>query len=119
MKGKLPHVKERMMNQKAKREFRMPEQIEHVTMGLQYRKFPKTSHMAAVYDWAGSLSPDPENFTISHLGVGQKPSDELSDKCTYLMVEEEDGTPGLLESDDEVQFMGFGTVSKNNSPVPE
>jgi hypothetical protein len=51
--------------------------------------------------------------------VGQKPSDELSDKCTYLMVEEEDGTPGLLESDDEVQFMAFGTVSKNNSPVPE
>ena len=76
--------------------------------------------MAAVYYWAGSLNPDPENFTINHLGVVQKPSEELSDKCTYLMVEEEHGTPGLLESHDEVQFVGFGTISKNkNEPLPE
>ena len=75
--------------------------------------------MAALYDWVGSLSSDPENFTINHLGVVQKPSQELSDRCTYLMVEAEHGTPGLLESDDEVQFLGFGSVNANdNQPLP-
>ena len=63
--------------------------IRHMTMGLQSRKFPTTARMASVYDWAGSLSPDPENFTINHMGVVQKPSEALSDRCTYLMVEEE------------------------------
>ncbi|CAB3990884.1 Hypothetical predicted protein [Paramuricea clavata] len=118
--------KKRIQNARADRVVPEPDdefvtvKVRHITMGLQSRKFPKTSRMAAVYDWAGSLSPDPENFTIYHLGVVQKPSEELSDKCTYLMVEEEHGTPGLLESDDEVQFLGFGTVSKNNNePLPE
>ena len=36
------------------------------------------------------------------------------------MVEEERGTPGLLESDDEVQFLRFGTVGENNNEaLPE
>ena len=118
--------KKRIQNARADRVVPEPDdefvtvKVRHITMGLQSRKFPKTSRMAAVYNWAGSLSPDPENFTIYHLGVVQKPSEELSDRCTYLMVEEEHGTPGLLESDDEVQFLGFGTVSKNNNePLPE
>lgn len=117
--------KKRIQNARADRVVPEPDdefvtvKVRHITMGLQSRKFPKTSRMAAVYDWAGSLSPDPENFTINHMGVVQKPSEELSDRCTYLMVEEEHGTPGLLESDDEVQFLGFGTVSKsNNEPLP-
>ncbi|CAB4019364.1 G2 M phase-specific E3 ubiquitin- ligase-like, partial [Paramuricea clavata] len=118
--------KKRIQNARADRVVPEPDdefvtvKVRHITMGLQSRKFPKTSRMAAVCDWAGSLSPDPENFTIYHLRVVQKPSEELSDRCTYLMVEEEHGTPGLLESDDEVQFWGFGTVSKNNNePLPD
>ena len=117
--------KERIQNARADRVLPEPDEeyvtvkVRHVTMGLQSRKFPKTARMAALYDWVGSLSSDPENFTISHLGVVQKPSQELSDRCTYLMVEAEHGTPGLLESDDEVQFLGFGSVNaSDNQPLP-
>ena len=90
--------KERIQNARANRVLPEPDyefvtvKVRHITMGLQSRKFPKTACMAAVYDWAGSLSPDPENFTINHLGLVQKPSEALSDTCTYLMVEEEHGT---------------------------
>ena len=91
-------------------------------MGLQSRKFPTTARIAALYGGVGSLSSDPESFTINLLGVVQKPSQELSDRCTYLMVEAERGTPGLLESQDlesddhdEVQFLGFGSVNANDN----
>ncbi len=110
--------KKRILNDRADRVVPEPDdefvtvKVRHITMGLQSRKFPKTSHMAAVYDWAGSLGPDPENFTIYHLEVVQKPSEELSDRCTYLMVEEEHGTPGLLESDDQVSFWNLKLLAK-------
>ncbi|CAB4039753.1 Hypothetical predicted protein [Paramuricea clavata] len=66
--------KKRIQNVRADRVVPEPDdefvtvKVRHIAMGLQSRKFPKTSRMAAVYDWAGSLSPDPENFTIYHLG---------------------------------------------------
>lgn len=113
--------KKKIQNARAGRVFPEPHEefvtvkVRHVTMGLLSRKFPKTAHMAALYDWVGSLCSDPENFTINHLGVVQKPSQELSDRCTYLMVEAEHETPGLLESDDEVQFLGFGSVNANDN----
>ena len=116
--------KEKIQNARADRVLLEPNEefvtvkIRHVTMGLLSRKFPKTACMATLYDWAGSLCSDPENFTINHLGVVQKPSQELSDRCTYLMVEAEHETPGLLESDDEGQFLGFGSVNANNQSLP-
>ncbi len=54
--------KKRIQNARADRVVPEPDdefvtvKVRHITMGLQSRKFPKTSRMAAVYDWASSLS---------------------------------------------------------------
>lgn len=38
--------------------------VRHVTMGVQERRFPLSSVMASVYDWAGSLCEETESFTL-------------------------------------------------------
>lgn len=92
--------------------------VRHLTMGLQSRRFPGSACMSAVYDWAGSLNSDPENFTLcDHFGVLLQPSCGLSDKCTISMVEDEHRTPAMSESDDEVQFLGFGDSSTICKPT--
>ena len=65
--------------------------------------------MSSVYDWAGSLSIEPEHFTLNDpLGIMLPPSSELHDRCTLTMIESQEGTPSLLASDDEIDFFGFG-----------
>ena len=64
--------------------------------------------MSAVYDWAGSLSPDTENFTLCDpLGEILLPSAKISDRCTIITLKASQ-TPPMSDSDNEVQFQGFG-----------
>ena len=61
--------------------------------------------MNSVYDWAGSLSIEPEHFTLNDpLGIMLPPSSELHDRCTLTMIESQEGTLSLLASDDEIDF---------------
>jgi hypothetical protein len=84
--------------------------IRHPSLGLLSRRFPHNTKMYAVYDWAGSLCTDPAHFILTVPSSGNiiQPSSLVYDKYTLNMVESSDGTPSLLESDDEVQFLGFG-----------
>ena len=83
--------------------------IRHPSLGLQSRKFPMHTLMYSVYDWAGSLSTEPEHFTLNDpLGTVLPPSRELHDRNTLTMIESPEGTPSLLTSDDEIEFWGFG-----------
>ena len=43
--------------------------VRHVVLGLQKRKFKTTEKMSAVYDWVGSLSSQPESFSLSGCGL--------------------------------------------------
>ena len=94
--------------------------VRHPTMGVCSRRFPSKSQVAAVYDWAGSLTPDIVNFTLCDpLGTPLPPSSELEDRCTMVMATATH-TPSLSESDDEIQFMGFGDVSNSiNTTLPD
>ena len=38
--------------------------VRHPTMGVRSRRFPAKSQVAAVYDWAGSLTPDIVDCTL-------------------------------------------------------
>ena len=89
--------------------------IRHPSLGVVSRRFPFNTKMYAVYDWAGSLCTDPANFILTDPATGStlQPSGLVHDKRTLNMVESSDGTPSLLESDDEVQFLGFGQVFYN------
>lgn len=39
--------------------------IRHPSLGLQSRKFATHTLMSSVYDWAGSLSTEPQHFTLN------------------------------------------------------
>lgn len=70
--------------------------------------------MSSVYDWAGSLSSEPEHFTLNDpLGIMLPPSNKLYDRCTLTMIESQEGTPSLLASDDEIEFLGFGQTDSS------
>ena len=43
--------------------------VRHVVLGLQKRNFKTTEKMSAVYDWVGSLSSQPESFSLSGCGL--------------------------------------------------
>ena len=89
--------------------------IRHSSLGVVSRRFPLNTRMYAVYDWAGSLCTDPTQFILTDPATGStlQPSSLVQDKHALNMVESSDGTPSLLESDDEVQFLGFGQVFYN------
>ena len=89
--------------------------VRHLIMGICSRRFPADAKMSAVYDWAGSLSPDTENFTLCDpFGVILLPNSELSDRCTISMVKASQ-TPSMSDSDDEIQFQGFGDTSTSST----
>ena len=90
--------------------------VRHPLLGVVSRKFQVHSLMSSVYDWAGSLKPDPVNFTLNDpFGVVLLPSMEVADRCTLTMMEFTDGTPSLCQSDDEINFLGFGEALNSNS----
>ena len=76
--------------------------------------------MATVYDWAGSLTPDIVDFTLCDpVGTPLPPSSEQEDRCTLLMATAK-YTPSLCESDDDIQFMGFGDAGNDiNRTLPD
>ena len=39
--------------------------VRHLTLGIQMRRFDKSGQVGSVYDWVGSLSLEPEYFTLS------------------------------------------------------
>lgn len=113
--------KQRVQEARAARVLPEPEtdfvtvRVRHPTMGLCSRRFPTNSHMSAVYDWAGSLSPEIVDFTLCDpLGGTLSPSRRVDDKCTILMTSTPN-TPSLSLSDDEVQFNGFGASMDDSS----
>ena len=117
LERKIDDEKRKERLQRARMERVLPEpssgfvtvKIRHPSLGLQSRKFPTHTLMSSVYDWAGSLSTEPEHFTLNDpLGRMLSPSTELDDRCTLTMIESQEGTPSLLSSDDEVDFLGFG-----------
>ena len=117
LERKIDDEKRKERLQRARMERVLPEpssgfvtvKIRHPSLGLQSRKFPTHTLMRSVYDWAGSLSTEPEHFTLNDpLGRMLSPSTELDDRCTLTMIESQEGTPSLLSSDDEVDFLGFG-----------
>ena len=86
--------------------------VRHLSMGVCSRRFPSGSKMSAVYDWAGSLCPHTENFTLCDpFAVCLPPSSELSNRCTISMITSSE-TPPMSDSDTEVQFKGFGDTSR-------
>ena len=93
--------------------------VRHVTMGVQERRFPLSSVMASVYDWAGSLCEEPENFTLlDAFGLPLHPSNPIKDRNMIHMVVS-DETPSLSLADSEIQFRGFGWSDNDNDDTLE
>lgn len=94
--------------------------VRHPSMGVCSRRFPSNGQVAAVYDWAGSLTPEIMDFTLCDpLGTPLPPGRELEDRCTIIMATAPH-TPSLSESDGDIQFMGFGDVhSSINTTLPD
>lgn len=39
--------------------------VRHLTLGVQTRKFSNSCEVSSLYDWIGSLNPNPEHFILS------------------------------------------------------
>ena len=84
--------------------------VRHVVLGIQKRKFKTTEKMSAVYDWVGSLSSQPESFSLSGCGLPELlPSLSVmaADRSILNMTETE-----TMHSypEDELNFVGFGDI---------
>ena len=84
--------------------------VRHVILGIQKRKFKTTEKMSAVYDWVGSLSSQPESFSLSGCGLPKLlPSLSVmaADRSILNMTETE-----TMHSypEDELNFVGFGDI---------
>lgn len=67
--------------------------------------------MLSVYDWIGSLSPEPEHF-ILHPYAGQTIYTSTSMREVVLYMEETDSPIKIdNEEDQEVSFKGYGAVA--------
>lgn len=89
--------------------------VRHLTKDVRSRRFPSSAKMSAVYDWAGSFSPDTENFALCDpLGDVLLPSAEISDRCTVTMIKALQ-TPSMSDSDNEIQFQGFGEINNGST----
>ena len=92
--------------------------VRHVTMGVRERKFPSSSLMSSVYDWAGSLCEEPENFTLCDaLSLPLHPSNPIEDRSMIYMVVS--NTPSLSLADIEIQFRGFRCSDNRNDDTLE
>ena len=90
--------------------------VRHPPAGLQSRRFLHPCCMSSIYDWAGSLSTEPEDFKLfDPNGILLHPSSVLADPVTLTMVPSDDGTPCLSLSDEEVEFKGFGKPKPHDS----
>ena len=93
--------------------------LRHVTVGIQERRFPSSSMMSSVYDWAGSLCEEPEHFTLRDaLALPLQPSNPIQDRSMIYMVVS-DKTPSLSSTDSEIQFRGFGWIDHGNDDTLE
>ena len=84
--------------------------VRHVVLGIQKRKFKTTEKMSAVYDWVGSLSSQPESFSLSGSGLPELlPSLSVmaADRSILNMTETE---TMHSYSEDELNFVGFGDI---------
>lgn len=93
--------------------------VRHITMGIQERRFPSSSLMSAIYDWARSQCEEPENFTLRDcLGQPFQQSDQILDQSLVTMVVSEE-TPSLYLSDRDIQFRGFGRPENGSNDTLE
>ena len=86
-------------------------QVRHPTMGLLRRGFSPEDTMMAVYDWAGSQTPEPEHFERqSNNAKCFSPAMSVTEAGRQtLFMAECDAPPSISDKDDKnVEFRGFG-----------
>lgn len=88
--------------------------VRHTTLGVQTRRFRKSGEVGIVYDWVGSLSLTPENFTLSmadDLNLNPTLPIETVDR-SMLSMSECNESPAF--PDEIVCFQGFGASSEDS-----
>ncbi|KAJ7373253.1 hypothetical protein OS493_012842 [Desmophyllum pertusum] len=88
--------------------------LRHTTLGVQTRRFRKSGEVGIVYDWVGSLSLTPENFTLSmadDLNLNPTLPIETVDR-SMLSMSECNASPAF--PDEIVCFQGFGASSEDS-----
>jgi len=94
-------------------------EVPHVTMGVKERRFPSSSLVSLVYDWAGSLCEETENLTRRDaLALPLHSSNPLEDRSMIYMVVS-DKRPLLSSNYTEIQFRGFGWSDNGNDDTLE
>ena len=86
--------------------------IRHPTEGAKTRLFSAHSKMVGVYDWAGSLAPEPEYYEIVNYNAKIFLPEDTVESGVYNMRECEQ--PVAMTYNGTVAFAGFG-VNNNNS----
>lgn len=86
--------------------------VRHPILGVQTRRFDKSGEVGNIYDWVGSLSLEPEYFTLSmpeSANLSPSLPIETVDRVMLSMSECEETPPF---PDEDVCFQGFGAAPK-------
>ncbi|XP_068737663.1 uncharacterized protein [Montipora capricornis] len=88
--------------------------VRHLTLGIQMRRFDNSGQVGSVYDWVGSLSLEPEYFTLSmpdNANISPALPIETVNRVMLSMAECAE-TPSF--PDDDICFKGFGSGPEEN-----
>ena len=95
--------------------------VRHPVIGTVRRRFPPSSQMTSVYDWAGSLSASPEHFKLklsyTHPEVQWiSPSSPITAASNNVLdMIGCDEPPPLTDDDPEVSFLGYVPVQEETA----
>ena len=89
--------------------------VRHVDQGVISRHFRSDQTITAVYDWVGSLQPEPPNFVLCNaLSQGQPIDPSKSVRTiakTMLHMDPRPTGPYLIPDEPEISMVGFNNVS--------
>ena len=91
--------------------------IRHPHLGTQRRIFRVESTFNEVYDWVGSLSPEPKFFSLCCRNTTDhaiEPSEPIKGYEKIVLVIEERDIPLLNEPEGEIAFTGYGVKDDND-----
>ena len=86
----------------------------HLTLGIQMRRFDKSGQVGSVYDWVGSLSLEPEYFTLSMPDNADISPALPIETVNRVMLSMAECAETLSFPDDDICFKGFGSGPEEN-----
>ena len=88
--------------------------VRHLTIGVQTRRFPIPCLISSIYDWVGSLSPNPTHFTLSSCDMAS-----LDPSLPVTLVDRALLNMAVAESDEMAIFPALNKDCSSIKQIPD